>query len=1070
MYTLLLSTTIPLGVLDVKMLAEVFRGEMGWAHRFNGWSGRALGVLGIFLFLCFGVAWGESVRIGVYEMPPQVFTGADGKLHGLFPELMEKISAQNGWDVQYIQGSRAACLEQLQDGVLDLVVDAVGGNEAGKYCCSETVFIDWDGAFSRSGLSIESLSDLRGLRVLTLGGNGDAVAKLLRDQQIDCVVDVVGSYDEIMFLLEAQGADVGFVNNLYGMRHGSRFHVQATPLLVNPHSCCFLADAQSAAGVALVKQISSSLRAMKEDPESRYNQSLSYYMCGGQGSRIFSEEHFSSRLELTSDERAWIEKHPVVRIGVDPEFMPYEFIDEQQRNEGMASDWLQLISRRTGIQFQLVKKELWADSVEAIKAKEIDLLPCIGVSKERGDFLQFTDSYLSFSRILVTRNDVHVDSLEDLKGKRLAVQSNSSHHEFVKQFDGFEVCLYPTYKEALMAVSRGEVDATVGNLAVTMHCLRKFMLTNIKMAAYASADSNPLCMGVRDDWPELVSILNRAIHSISLQERNEIYDKWVPLQKPIDGRISLTEEERDWLLLHPRINVCWDPNWAPVEFADSEGVPRGISMDYLQTLEKMLGVEFVPISTTSWQEAYAMLQNGELDMASCLSPTEQRLAFLDFTESYFNSPSVFFARNDMVYIRGMNDLEKLRVVVVKDYATDEWITRNYPQIQPIRAKDVDHAFTLLEQEAADVFIGNVVVGNYYLSKNRIQGIKIVGEAPHSYTLRMAVRKDWPIFTRILSKAIRTIPEEDKTSFYRKWVWIEYEHEFDYSLLWKTLLLCAAIILAFLAWNRRLAKEVRSRKSAEKALAESREKLSANYDELMELEKMKEDLVHMVVHDMRTPLQSVYSALEMLKYEKEKEGTVEGEFVDYIRLAKESSKMLNTMTQDLLDVSQLETNKMQLFCSDQSLLIVVKKAVNSVSMQLKERGCRVEIEGDASASIDENIIGRVLVNLISNALKASPENCSIQIKIGVNSGTPSFCVQDHGCGIPEEMQERVFDKFARIKTEHKPAIPSVGLGLTFCKLAVESHGGSIRVESVVGEGTTFFIKLPAPEKDVESNAE
>ena len=1025
-------------------------------------NGRISSVLYSFsaLLLIPLLAFTEPVRVGVYEIPPKVFTADDGTTAGLFPEVLQEIAQAERWELEYIHASKDECVHRLKSGDVDLIVDFDRHLKQDLYYSSDTVFIDWDTAYTGPDLSVQSYCDLKGLRVVMSRDDefdfkNCGVATTLSQLSVSCDVVKVDSPDEVFMLLDDNQADVGIVNNLYGTLHSSEYSVEPTPVVFNPNSVHFMADRQSEKGRRLIEAINRSLRMMKINPDSVYNHALAYYLGGGRDKWKMAGKNYTVNLNLLPEEKAWIRAHPVIRIGIDPDFPPYEFLGANGESSGIATDWLQLISNRTGLQFELVDVTTWSKCVQDMQQKKLDLLPCIGKSSARAEFMLFSEPYLSFSRILVTRNERDIKGLPDLGDGTIALQDNSSHHEFMKE-QGFEnLQLWPRYEDALLAVSRGEADAAVGNLAVSTHYMRKMMLTNLKMSAYTDTKPNDLYMGVRNDWPELVSIINRAIQSIGVHEQSRIYARWMPLLKPVDPVLDLTQEEREWLLMHPRVSVCWDSHWPPVEFSDSTGKPQGISVDYIHALSEMLGIEFDMLPSAPWQTMYARLLAHEIDMSSCLAPTEQRLEFLDFTESYLTTPTVLFGRNDMAYIRNMDELAGLKVAVVENYATDDWITHEYPEIKPVRLNSVEEGLRRLQNDEIDVFVGNVIVGNYQLSQLGKHDIKIIGETPHSYNLRMAVRNDWPIFTGILRKAMAALPEEDKTSFYRKWVWLKYEHGFDYTLLWKFFLGGLTVLGAVLYWNWRLHREMRSRREAEQALAASREKLEKSYTDLKNLEGLKDDLMHMIIHDMRSPLQGVINSLDLMLLNEDKE--VQKQLVEN---ACSSSSVMSTMIEDLLDVSRLENKQMNLRLVSADLMEIAGKAVEVLQSQLVLSKCSVELTGTVSqALMDENVIQRIFVNLIGNAIKASDKNSVITVHIS-DSETHSMAeVRDEGCGIPVEMQEHVFAKFGRLEDGQSHVVPSIGLGLTFCEMAVEAHGGKIEVESTEGIGSVFRFEIP-----------
>lgn len=989
-----------------------------------------------------------------------MFPAKDGTFGGLIPEVLETIARDEGWELEYVHGTKTECVQRLHQGEIDLAVDFVESAD-NDTIASSTFFIDWDVAYTRKGLSIQSYHDMANRRIAIAGSeNSDSeILKILDRLGIPHETVWVENDNDVLMLLSDRQVDVGIVDQLFGTLYFEDYNVEASPIIFNPRAICLTAHRGAQQAEPLINAINASIESNKDDPDSTYNRALSYYLGGGRGTWNPDCVDNPPQLVLSPQEETWIKSHPVIRIGIDPGFAPYEMLSAGGDYEGIAADWLTLISNQTGLKFELVCTDVWTDTIKAIQNKEIDLLPCIGKSKERSRFLLYSDPYLSFSRVIITRNEDEYYDMGDLAGKRIAVQENSSHHEFLKESTHTDLLLCPDFNAALLAVSRGEADATIGNLAVASHQFRSLMLTNIKMAAYAGNAPNPLFMGIRNDWPELAEILNRAIQSISLQEQNYIYAKWMPLQKPVSPALDLTREERDWLLMHPRVTVAWDPDWAPVEFADKEGNPKGISMDYLAAFGDLLGIEFDTIPATSWQESYPKLLSREIDMATCLSPTEQRLEYFNFTEAYMTTPSVLFGRDDMVYIRNMDELKGLRTAVVANYASDDWITQNHPDIHPLRLAGVDEAFTKLQRGEIDIYIEDVITGNYYLSKNRSHNIKIVGETSHSYNLRFAVRKDWPVFIGILRKAMNLLPEEDKTSFYRNWVWVKYEHGFNYPLFWKILIAGSVFLLAILFWNRRLSREIRYRKKVEHELDESRSKLSESYANLKKTEEMKENLMHMILHDMRSPLQTISATFDILRKDSETL-SIAAQERDLLDLSEDASNTVNAMIQDLLDIGRLETDQMSLCRETSDLKKIAQQALDSLRIQLQEYHCSAFIKGTESwAGMDLKVISRVFINLITNAMKASPRNSSIEIRI-VDTPTHAVAeVRDWGRGIPCEIKQRIFEKFVRAEGKTNYTIPSVGLGLTFCKLAVESHQGTIEVLSTEGAGSTFRFSIP-----------
>ena len=290
-----------------------------------------------------------------------------------------------------------------------------------------------------------------------------------------------------------------------------------------------------------------------------------------------------------------------------------------------------------------------------------------------------------------------------------------------------------------------------------------------------------------------------------------------PMHKANDIIQSLTEEERDWLSAHPVIRVAQDSGWPPVEFTDDQGTSSGISNDYLKLIEQRLGIKFERVPTLSWQDSYTRLKRWEIDMTTCVAATQDRSEFWAFTKPYINMPIVILTQADVTYVANLSELTGKKIAVVDGYVSSEWIKKDFPDIQLVKVQTVKEGIELLQKGEVFAFVDNMLVIGYYLAKLKLVNLKIAGWTPYVNAQSMAVRKDWAILAGILQKALDSISESEGAGIYNKWVPLQYEHGFNYNLLWKALLAFAAIIAGLIIWNRKLSREIRYRKEAESAL-------------------------------------------------------------------------------------------------------------------------------------------------------------------------------------------------------------------------------------------------------------
>jgi K+-sensing histidine kinase KdpD len=236
----------------------------------------------------------------------------------------------------------------------------------------------------------------------------------------------------------------------------------------------------------------------------------------------------------------------------------------------------------------------------------------------------------------------------------------------------------------------------------------------------------------------------------------------------------------------------------------------------------------------------------------------------------------------------------------------------------------------------------------------------------------------------------------------------------------------------------------------------RQKIETAYNQLKELEALRDNLVHMVVHDMRTPLSLMRGHLEILKMNGNL-GDSENGHVDSIT---KSCMGLIDMVSTLLDVSRFDNDEMPLQMDIQNIVQLAKEA--AAPYQALGDGPSVFFESSFDTlplRCDQSIIQRVITNLIGNAVKFTPESGTVSLVIEESDHEVKISVVDTGPGIPTAYHERIFEKFGQVGTHERRKKYSTGLGLTFCKLAVEAHGGSIGVESDVGKGSTFWFRLP-----------
>jgi signal transduction histidine kinase/CheY-like chemotaxis protein len=406
-------------------------------------------------------------------------------------------------------------------------------------------------------------------------------------------------------------------------------------------------------------------------------------------------------------------------------------------------------------------------------------------------------------------------------------------------------------------------------------------------------------------------------------------------------------------------------------------------------------------------------------------------------------PINIFASADVSYIGNLKALEGKLVAVVEGHAIHEWLQDKHPGIKLVSVKSVPAGLKILAAGEAYAFVGNVVTAGYYISKLRLNQIRVVGETPYKNAQSMAVRQDWPILAGILQKALDAIPQNEREASFNRWVSVKYEHGFDYSLLWKILVPAFLVVMLFFYWNRRLSKEVIERKRAEERADEATH--------------AKSDFLANMSHEIRTPMNAIIGMSHLaLKTDLNMKQN------DYLSKIDVSAKSLLGIINDILDFSKIEAGKLDMESVDFQLEDTLDNISTLVGIKTQEKGLELLIKTDPSVPTalvgDPLRLGQILINLSNNAVKFTDAGEIIVSTELVNKDdtqvTLKFSVQDSGIGMTEAQAAKLFQPFAQADSSTTRKYGGTGLGLTISKRLAGMMGGEIWVESEQGRGSTF----------------
>ncbi len=545
---------------------------------------------------------------------------------------------------------------------------------------------------------------------------------------------------------------------------------------------------------------------------------------------------------LTRAEVEFLAKHPIIRLGTDDRWEPYTIKKADGSLEGFEIDLMELITGRTGANIQIVTGP-WTEMVDRAKNRKIDGLTSSTESKERAQFFAFTNSYLRLFPVFIVsgQNPLKIEGMDDFAGSSIAIlKGHQFYLNLLRKYPSVKILEAPSELEAIKWVIEGKAAAAV--VATTFYnYFLKIFGKDIKVG-YVSTD-NPLdiVFSIRKDWPELVSIFNKALASLPEEAKNEIFFRWFGIDYTglsltvRDEQIPLTTREQAWIKAHPDIHLGVNPSRQPIEYLDNKKEFQGITSDYVHLLNKRLGLKMRIAPYRTWLQVIEAVPEKGVDVLPGVTETSERKKYLRFTAPYLNIDWVVVTRKEAKSLNNLAELEGKVTAVCKGTSVYEYLQDLHPGIpllpetETLRAlEDVlggKAAAAVVERNTASLIINGYRMYSLQINQNLIQ---------LDDSIAFAVRKDWPELVDILNKGLDSISQEEREAIEQKWQAVPIQIGFTRADMFRIISLVVAVMGIFVAvslfWNRRLKREIlekteaeQKRRQAEENLIESNEK-------------------------------------------------------------------------------------------------------------------------------------------------------------------------------------------------------------------------------------------------------
>ena len=742
------------------------------------------------------------------------------------------------------------------------------------------------------------------------------------------------------------------------------------------------------------------------------------------------------------------ETQKTIRVGSFED--TFNYVDEHGVRRGYGYELMQALAGYTGWKFEYVKCD-WSNCFDKLENGEIDIMGDIAYTDDRAKEMLFSEETMGEEKYVLyadlTNTDILSSDYKSLNGKRIGVVKGAKPEYMLTEWEN----KHGIHTEHVNVGNNEDVKKKLANDEIDCFVsLEESIWSERGISSVTTIGESDIYFVINKERSDIKQELDYAMRQLDSDSpffKDDLYKKYFTL----NYTQFLTGNEESWLEEHGGIRIGFLDN-DPVVFSmdKKSGEIHGTLSEYISYAKDCLGNHTLKFDIEAFDDYDKMieaLQNNEIDVIYYAS----RNSNVAEKKGYALSNAAWTYNLIAVTNKeGFNENDSYVVAVPKNkVALKQHIAYNYPHWKLVDCDSIEDGANMVDDGKVDCFImGSSQVLSFDSKKN----FKII---PLTKTMEacFAVKDGQAILLSILNKTIKAMPSDMLTSAIAMYDSTAYKTTF-YSFLKDHLVVVLVLGFSIIIVILLLLQKARRAEASAKVALKSAE--NANL--------AKTQFLHNVSHDIRTPMNAILGYSELMKNEL-KDNDLPRVF-EHLNKLQKAGNILLSIINNVLDMARIESGHMELDENYANIEDIRQRLIDMFEDEAKKKNIHVRYTFNVEhkhVMADVTKVEEIFVNILSNALKYTPSNGSVEVNVDeLSCDEPGYMIvrtsiMDTGIGMSQEYLEKIFESFSRERMTSSK-ISGTGLGMAIVKKYVDLLGGTIDVKSVLGKGSTFVVTL------------